>query len=94
MNDNQLIKLLKEEGYPSHMIENTILKLRKLSYPIDESFENWCTTGVLPLYCIGGYTFEKLTQDYKMKPVGAFLTLDWLVREPEKASAALLKGKK
>lgn len=94
MKDDELIKLLMEEGYPSHMIENTILKLKKLSSPIDESFEKWCTTGALPLNCIGGYTFEKLTQDYKMKPVGAFLTLDWLVREPGKASAALLKGKK
>lgn len=92
MKDDQLIKLLKEEGYPSHMIEDTLLKLKRLSSPIDKSFENWCTTGILPQNCVGGYTFKKLTHDYKMKPVGAFLTLDWLIREPEKACAALLKG--
>jgi len=27
-----------------------------------------------------------------MKPIGAFITLDWLIREPEKAKKSLKKG--
>ena len=29
-----------------------------------------------------------------MNPIGAFITLDWLMREPEKAKEALNKGVK
>jgi len=27
-----------------------------------------------------------------MKPIGAFITLDWLIKEPEKAKKALNEG--
>lgn len=92
MTNEQLRLLLKEEGYPTHMIANTIVKLNNLTAPIKESFESWCQTGIIPAVRIGGYDFMVLTQNFHMKPVGAFLTLDWLIREPEDAKIALSKG--
>ena len=32
------------------------------------------------------------TMEYKMKPIGAFITLDWLYREPDQAKKALKRG--
>lgn len=92
MNNEQLLQILQEEGYPSYMIENTIKKLNNLSSPVMALFEKWCQTGMIPAVIIGGYTYQILIEKYKMKPIGAFLTLDWLSREPEEAENALKKG--
>lgn len=39
-----------------------------------------------------GYSLNSLKQTYDMHFTGAVLTLDWLIREPEKAKAAILYG--
>ena len=39
-----------------------------------------------------GYSINSLKETYGMYFTGAVLTLDWLIREPEKAKAALAMG--
>lgn len=39
-----------------------------------------------------GYSINSLKRDYGMYFTGAVLTLDWLIREPEKAKAVLTIG--
>ena len=80
MNNEILAKLLKEEDYPT------------LQPIVAESFESWLYQGKLPNIEIEGYTYSILVNDYGMKPVGAFLTLDWLCRDPQKAILSLKKG--
>ena len=92
MNKEILIKLLKEENYPAHMVDATIAKLNKLQTIVLENFEVWLNEGTLPDFEVEGYSYQVLVNDYGMKPVGAFLTLDWLCRDPQKASLSLKKG--
>lgn len=92
MNKEILTKLLKEENYPAHMIETTISKLNKLQPSVAKSFESWLNEGILPDFEIEGFSYRVLVNDYGMKPVGAFLTLDWLCRDPQKAILSLKKG--
>ena len=92
MNNEILTKLLKEEGYPTHLVEGTIAKLNKLQPVVADSFNSWLFHGKLPIIEIEGYTYSILVNDYGMKPVGAFLTLDWICRDPQKAILSLKKG--
>jgi hypothetical protein len=92
MNKEILIKLLKEENYPTHMVDVTIEKLNKLQPIVLDNFEAWLNEGKLPNFEVEGYSYQVLVNDYGMKPVGAFLTLDWLCRDPQKASLSLKKG--
>lgn len=92
MNKEILIKLLKEENYPAHMVDVTIAKLNKLQPIVLDNFEAWLNERKLPNFEIEGYSYSVLVNDYGMKPVGAFLTLDWLCRDPQKASLSLKKG--
>ena len=92
MNKEILIKLLKEENYPAHMVDATIAKLNKLQPIVLDNFEAWLNEGKLPNFEVEGYSYQVLVNDYGMKPVGAFLTLDWLCRDPQKASLSLKKG--
>ena len=39
-----------------------------------------------------GYSMKSLMKDYGMAFTGAILTLDWLIREPERAKEALSYG--
>ena len=40
---------------------------------------------------VEGYTAQRLMQERHMKPVAAFLTLDWLLKEPAAALKALAR---
>lgn len=90
MNKEFIIKILQYEGYPSYMIENTICKLENLSEPIKTWFSDWLKDkNVILKERIYGFSFIELVENYKMKEIGAFITLDWLKREPEHARKKL-----
>ena len=36
--------------------------------------------------------YATLIEKYKMNPIGAFITVDWIMREPEKATKELNRG--
>lgn len=59
---------------------------------IKAAFEEWVDSNVIPTIKIEGWSYNKLVEKFKMRPVAAFLALDWLTREPEKASKALKLG--
>lgn len=92
MERNEILEILKEEAYPEYMIEQTADKMENLEPEIKNAFERWHFDGTIPAITLEGYTYQDLVKLYGMKPVGAFITLDWLKREPEKAARALEKG--
>ena len=92
MERDKIIMLLCSQDYPEFMLEQTADKLERLTPQIARLFETWAETEQKPDLEICGYSYSRLTRDFKMKPVAAFLALDWLVREPKKASAALNRG--
>ena len=94
MERNKIIAVLIKESYPEFMIEQTVSKIENFEPEIKEAFELWLLDGTVPKIKLEGYTFKDLIHQYGMKPVGAFITLDWLKREPEKASRALKAGVK
>lgn len=92
MDKTQITDLLREFNYPAHLAENTIEKIHNLHPEIAAAFENWCQTRNVPDVEIEGYSFSCLVNDYKMKPIGAFITLDWLKKDPDSALIALKRG--
>ncbi len=91
MERKQIINILNEEQYPDFMIDSTIIKIERLSPIIAEAFEKWVKNNLHPDLSVEGYSYEELVNEWGMKPVGAFITLDWLIREPEKAKKCLMK---
>ena len=67
-------------------------KLEKLQPEILSAFTQWLSDGKTPSISIENFSFQDLTMKFGMTPVGAFITLDWLVREPEKAKRSLERG--
>lgn len=92
MDKQTLRQLLLDNGYPNHMIEKTVEKIGHFQPVIRDAFSNWVANGVEPTIEIQGYSFSQLRLDYGMKAIGAFITLDWLIRNPENAAKSLKRG--
>lgn len=92
MERTEVIRILKEEGYPDFMLDKTADKIEAFSPDIATKFSEFCIQGTIPEIEVEGYNYKKLIEDFGMKPVGALITLDWLIREPENAKEALQKG--
>lgn len=92
MDRERIKEILAEEQYPEFMIEKTADKIEAFSIAVAEAFDNWSKDKSLPNISIEGFAFTDLVTKWGMNPVGAFITLDWLLREPEKAKRALQKG--
>lgn len=89
---NKILELLKDENYPEFMYENTYQKISRFHDTVAASFASWIEHGKNPDITVEGYSYDFLTKRMNMQPVGAFITLDWLIREPERAKNALKKG--
>lgn len=92
MERNRIIELLKEYGYPAFMLDKTADKVENLSPILQEAFDCWVKCSIEPSFSIKGYSYSSLIETFDMKPIGAFLTLDWLIKEPEKALENLNRG--
>jgi hypothetical protein len=91
--EDLVVRLVSEFGYPPTQAPQVALKLVNADARIKRDFWHWWQTGRLDSnLSFEGYTVASLIADYRMKVVGAFLTLDWLYREPDVASAALKRG--
>ena len=93
MDENELIpRLVAEFGYPPKGAQLVAQKLVNCTPQIKDAFEKFWQNGEMPLFEVEGYTFSRLADEHGMKPMAAFLTLDWLIREPKRAKASLRKG--
>jgi len=88
-----LPRLISEFGYPQAGAKLIAEKLTSCNIAIQTAFWEWWQTGQLSLDIeVEGFTLESLIHKHQMKPVAAFLTMDWLMREPIKARQSLQKG--
>ena len=83
---------LVEEQYPEFMIEKTADKIESFSPVVAKAFSYWCERKEDSNLVVEGFSFKDLISKWGMTPIGAFITIDWLIREPEKAKEALMKG--
>lgn len=93
MNRNDVIaRLIDEYNYPTKGAQLVATKLEALTIEVRPYFERWWAGGPIPNLQIERYTVRRLMEEHGMNPIAGFLTLDWLVREPEMALASLKKG--
>jgi len=87
-----LLRLEDEYGYPAQGAHTVACKLAAADTLIQEAFLHWWNTSELPDVQIEGYSVNDLVTRHNMKPIAAFLTLDWLLRAPAEAAASLARG--
>jgi len=85
-------RLVAEFGYPEKGAKLVADKLVSSAPEIQSTFLIWWQNGEIMDLAVEGYTVSQLMAEHQMNPVAAFLTLDWLKREPEAARISLAKG--
>lgn len=93
MDQEEIRQRLQEEfGYPPQGAKVVATKLSVLVSPICEAFSEWWYSGAIPALEVQGYTVQRLADEQGLTPIAAFLTLDWLQREPDKALPIVKRG--
>lgn len=90
--DEVIQRLTDEFGYPEKGASLVADKIVKLDTMLSSRFHGWWTEGIIEDVNIHGYSIERLQSEHGMNTIAAFLTLDWLLREPERATHSLRKG--
>jgi hypothetical protein len=90
--DEVMTRLVEQYGYSEAQARNTVTKLARSSEEIREAFWRWWQTGELDSPAIQGYTVKQIVDDHGINPVGAYLALDWLRRDPQQARKFLERG--
>lgn len=85
-------RLTKELGYPEAGARIIAEKLVASSPQVKNAFAVWWETGELTDLQVEGFTAQRLMEEHGMNPIAAFLTLDWLIREPKRAIDSLARG--
>ncbi|MCB0209630.1 MAG: hypothetical protein KDJ52_09880 [Anaerolineae bacterium] len=85
-------RLMYEFDYPEKGAGLIAEQIVNFQPEVRAAFNRWWQTGQLTSFAIEGYTIERLQTEHSMNPIAAFLTLDWLLTEPEAAHASLQRG--
>lgn len=85
-------RLIGEFSYSPHAADITARELVAADPRIQEAFSHWWDTGEIVALEVEEYDIQRLADEHGMNPIAAFLTLDWLLKEPEAALASLARG--
>lgn len=84
-----LKKRIESCGISKNSSKRIIKDIRKMDPELKKAFGKWYKSGITPKQYVEGITFDMLVNSFKMNAFNAFLTLDWLKREPLEAKSAL-----
>lgn len=95
MNNNEIIDKIRSTYpniYPDNKVDNLRLTLGKMSPVIKKALVSFLENGNHEEIILLGYSVEKLVKEHGMNEYAAYATLDWIIREPERAVGSLKKG--
>ena len=85
-------RLVAEFGYSPASAQITAVDLTSCSSTVWDGFSRWWQTGALGPPEVEGFSAAQLVRDHSLHPPAAFLMLDWLLKDPSAAKAALARG--
>jgi hypothetical protein len=87
-----IARIVSEFSYTEKEAKVVVPDLETSDPIVQEAFEKWWSGGGLDEeLVVQGYTLQKLIDKHGFNPINAFLTMNWLIREPEKALRGLSK---
>lgn len=88
-----IYRTLIERGYSEHNANLMLNDLENLSSPLDKLLQEWIDSeNQQPDFVYENYSLRQFQNERKMEYPAALLTMDWLIKEPEKAKISLSRG--
>lgn len=95
MSNEEIIKLIQSKYpklYPNDKVYILTSVLEKMSPLVKKALETFLQTNEHKEINLFGYSVQNLIAQQGMNEIAAYLTLDWIIREPDKAIESLKKG--
>ena len=90
---DELVELLSMKfGYSFEKAPETAERLLSANKKIQDAFIDYLKDKTVSPLTIEGYDMKFFMQKYKMSAVAALLSLDWIIREPERAKKIIKRG--
>lgn len=80
---------LEQEGYTPTQTAHLFWEIKKMSPKVRGWFLEWFHCGEYPKDVVEGVTVQMLVEEAELKPVNAFIAIDWLLKDPDAAKFAL-----
>lgn len=81
------------EGYTAAQTLNLYQEMKKLDPQVRSWMVNWFYGGGYPAESVEDVTVRLLVEEAEMKPLNAFIAIDWLKKDPAAAKYALTHAK-
>ena len=85
-------EVLLERGYTDKLVNAVIHDLMTIDESLKEGFSLWLESEKETDYTIQGIALSELKNKFDMTYPAALLTMDWLIKEPEKAIESINRG--
>lgn len=95
MTNEDIVKTIQStfpDLYRDDQIHVLVSALEQMTPLINYSLDSFIQTHSHQEIILLGYSVEILKKDHGMNEIAAYLTLDWIIREPEEALQSLKKG--
>lgn len=84
--------ILIKRGYPQKAALSVVQSLLMLDSTFQPAFNSWLESEVETDFQIEGFKLSELKRKFDMTYPAALLTMDWLLKEPEKARECINRG--
>lgn len=85
-------EVLLERGYTDKQVNTVIHDLMTIDENLKEGFSLWLESEKETDYTIQGIALSELKNKFGMTYPAALLTMDWVIKEPEKAIESINRG--
>ncbi len=93
MDKETLVKNLIQRGYDEKSANLVAKDLLELDSPLNDYLHQWIEGEIITDYTIDNYSIVSFMQERSMTYPAALLTMDWIIKEPEKALKSLKSSK-
>lgn len=92
MTQDSIYNNLITKGYPEKAASILAEDLIRISTVLEPCLHSWMESGEEVDYCVDGFSIKGLMQKYQLQYPAALLSIDWVIKDPTTAIAAINRG--
>lgn len=92
MTQDNIFQALLDKGYKEKPASILAEDLSRISMTLEPCLLSWVETGEEVDYTVGEFSIKGLMNKYQLQYPAALLSLDWVIKDPGTATAAINRG--
>lgn len=88
----EIKNILINRGYPERQAISVASDLMDIDSQLTDGLSHWLENETETEYTIEGFKLSELKHKFDMTYPAALLTMDWLIKDPEKAKYSIQRG--